>query len=218
MFVGKSVWQILNMGGFTMYVLLACSVISLTIFLERIYQYWKNSVNRFEFMKQIRAEIDKSSIDVAIKICEMKASSVANVICAGLRKYSRDQKEIAEAMEREVLVEAAKLERFTAVVGIIGNVAVYIGLFGTVLGIINSFQEISSAFPGGSGGGTGSMPPGVIAGIAEALICTATGLFVAVPSVVAHNYFIRRVDGFVLDMEYCSSELNEILATSKGAQ
>jgi biopolymer transport protein ExbB len=210
MFEGKTLWQIINMGGFTMYILLACSVVSLAILIERIYQYWKNTVNRHDFMDQIRAEIVKSSFDVAIKMCELQGTPVANVVCAGLKKNGRDKTEIASAMDREILVETAKLERFTSVVGIIGNVAVYIGLFGTVLGIVNAFHNISIT---GSGG-----LPVVIAGVAEALICTATGLFVAVPSVVAYNYFVRRVDGFIVDMEYCSSETKDLLNSRNKAE
>ena len=85
------------------------------------------------------------------------------------------------------------LERRTGIVGTIGSVAVYIGLFGTVLGIIRAFGDISKS----SGDGMNA----VIAGVAEALVTTAAGLVVAVPAVVAYNYFVRRIDLFVSDME-----------------
>jgi biopolymer transport protein ExbB len=209
MFEGKTLFQIINMGGFTMYVLLACSIVSLAIVLERIYLYSKSKVDRLEFMDRIRTEVQKASFDVALKICEMEGKPVAHVVCAGLKKHGLDDREIAKAMEREILVETARLERFTSIVGTIGNVAVYIGLFGTVLGIVNAFHNIALT---GSGG-----LPVVISGVAEALICTATGLFVAVPAVVAYNYFIRRVDHFVIDMEYCSSETLELLVGRKDA-
>jgi biopolymer transport protein ExbB/TolQ len=114
------------------------------------------------------------------------------------------------AMEREILIETVMLERYTSIVGVIGNVAVYIGLFGTVLGIVNAFHNIASEATGGLGA--------VMAGVAEALICTATGLLVAVPAVVVYNYFVRRVDGFVVDMEYCSSELNDLMIAEDQAK
>jgi biopolymer transport protein ExbB/TolQ len=94
------------------------------------------------------------------------------------------------------------LEQYTAIVGTIGNTAVYIGLFGTVLGIIRAFHDISAA-------GAGGMSI-VIGGVAEALVCTAAGLFVAIPAVIAYNYFIKRVDHFVNDMELCASELIDL--------
>ena len=210
MFEGKTVWQIINMGGFTMYILIIGSVVSLTILLERLYHFAKNSIDRVEFMNRIRAEIEKSAYDVAIKICEMEAKPIASVVCAGLKKHGRDEKDIGAAMEREILVETVKLERFTSIVGVIGNVAVYIGLFGTVLGIVNAFHSISSQSTGGLGV--------VMAGVAEALICTATGLIVAVPAVIAYNYFVRRVDSFVIDMEYCSSEAHDLIGAGDKAK
>lgn len=203
MFEGKTIFEIIGMGGFTMYILLACSVASMGIFIERSFYFWRNSANRDALMSHIRAEVEKAAYDVAIKICEMEGTPIANVVGAGLKKHGCEEKEISAAMEREMLVETENLERFVSIVGTIGNVAVYIGLFGTVLGIVNAFHNISAT---GSGG-----LPVVIAGVAEALICTATGLLVAVPSVVVYNYFIRRVDRFVIDMEFCRSETAELL-------
>ncbi len=107
-------------------------------------------------------------------------------------------------MERQIAVEVGKLERLTTIVATIGNVAVYIGLFGTVLGIIRAFQDISAA-------GSGGMDV-VIGGVAEALLTTATGLAVAVPSVVLYNYFTRRIERFTDDMELAASETTELVA------
>ncbi len=203
MFEGKTVFQIINMGGFTMYILLSLSVVWMAIFLERLYHFMTRTIDRVEFMDRIRAEIKKCAYDVAIKICEMEAKPITSVVCAGLKQHGREGKDVMAAMEREILVETVRLERYTSIVGVIGNVAVYIGLFGTVLGIVNAFHNIASEATGGLGA--------VMAGVAEALICTATGLLVAVPAVVVYNYFVRRVDGFVVDMEYCSSELNDLM-------
>jgi biopolymer transport protein ExbB/TolQ len=88
-------------------------------------------------------------------------------------------------------------------VATIGNTAVYIGLFGTVLGIIRAFSDIAAA-------GAGGMSV-VIGGVAEALVCTATGLFVAIPAVIAYNYFTKRVERFVTDMELCASEVIDLI-------
>ncbi|RPI71480.1 MAG: MotA/TolQ/ExbB proton channel family protein, partial [Desulfobacteraceae bacterium] len=128
---------------------------------------------------------------------------IAAVVLAALKKAGRREKIMANAAERATLLEMTKLERFTGVVGTIGNIAVYIGLFGTVLGIVRSFHSVAQV---GSGG-----IAVVIGGVAEALICTAAGLSVAIPSVVAYNYFTRRVEGFVTDMEYCASEAVDLL-------
>ncbi len=110
-------------------------------------------------------------------------------------------------MDREITIETIRLERYTSIVGTIGNTAVYIGLFGTVLGIIRAFHDIAAA-------GAGGMSI-VIGGVAEALVCTAMGLLVAIPAVIAYNYFMKRVDRFINDMELCASELGDLIGGRK---
>lgn len=210
MFEGKTLWQIFNLGGFTMYILLFCSVVSLGVILERLFAYYTRSVNKIKFMDRVKAAMEKGDLDRAVKVCDDHSyAPVAAVVRSGLRKHGRGEKEISSAMEREIMVETVRLEQYTSVVGTIGNIAVYIGLFGTVLGIVRSFHNISQV---GSGGISV-----VIGGVSEALVCTATGLLVAIPAVVAYNYFMRRVDSFVTDMEYCASETTDLLAPEKSA-
>lgn len=207
MFEGKTVWEVINMGGFTMYILMACSILSLAIFLERFIHYRRKSIDSVTFMNHIRGTIDKGEIASAVKHCETINAPIAAVTLAALNKFGHEERIIAGATEREIMLETTKLERFTTVVGTIGNIAVYIGLFGTVLGIVRSFHNMAQI---GSGGISV-----VIGGVAEALICTAAGLAVAIPAVVVYNYFTRRVEGFVTDMEYCSSEATDLLTEKK---
>jgi len=204
MFTGKTIWEIFQIGGFTMYILLFCSFLSVTIFLERIIYYRKRSkTKRAEFMIRIARALKRSDIEKAMEICKETLTPFSNVVYSGLELYGRHGREISNTMEREVTIEAAKLERYTGIVGTIGNTAVYIGLFGTVLGIIRAFHDIAAA-------GAGGMSI-VIGGVAEALVCTATGLFVAIPAVIAFNYFTRKVEHFTNDMELCASELIDLL-------
>jgi biopolymer transport protein ExbB/TolQ len=204
MFAGKTVWEIFQIGGFTMYILLFCSFLSITIFLERIIYYRKRSkTKRAEFMTKIGRALQNGNIERAIEICKDTQAPFSNVVCSGLELYGHHEKEISNAMEREITIETTKLERYTSIVGTIGNTAVYIGLFGTVLGIIRAFHDIAAA-------GAGGMSI-VIGGVAEALVCTATGLFVAIPAVIAFNYFAKKVEYFINDMELCASELNDLI-------
>jgi len=204
MFAGKTIWEIIQTGGFTMYILLFCSFLSVTILLERIIFYRKLSrTKRVEFMTRIKRALGSGNIERAMEICNETYTPFANVIYSGLELHDRHEKEISNAMEREITVETTKLERYIGIVGTIGNTAVYIGLFGTVLGIIRAFHDIASA-------GTGGMSI-VIGGVAEALVCTATGLLVAVPSVIAFNYFTKRVEHFINDMELCASEFMDLI-------
>ena len=105
----------------------------------------------------------------AIDFCRNNDTPCARVALAGLKLNGHDEKVISNAMEREITVETIKLERFTSIVATIGGTAVYIGLFGTVLGIMRAFGDIAKA-------GSGGMDI-VTTGISEALIATAMGLF-----------------------------------------
>ena len=154
-------------------------------------------------MTRIARALKGGDIEKVMEICRETLAPFSNVVYSGLELYGHQEKEISNAMEREITIETTKLERYTGIVGTIGNTAVYIGLFGTVLGIIRAFHDISGA-------GTGGMSI-VIGGIAEALVCTATGLFVAIPAVIAFNYFAKKVENFMNDMELCASELIDLI-------
>lgn len=205
MFTGKTLLQILSMGGFTMYILLFCSVLSLGVIIDRLVSYWKlGRIPRDRFMESIKEKLKGKDFESAIASCRESDSPCAKVVLAGLEKAGRTEKLVSGVMERQIELEVARLERLTSIVATIGNIAVYIGLFGTVLGIIRAFRDISAA-------GAGGMDV-VIGGVAEALITTATGLAVAVPSVIMYNYFTRRIERFVRDMEISASETAELVA------
>jgi biopolymer transport protein ExbB/TolQ len=204
MFAEKTFWEIFQIGGFTMYILLFCSLLSATIFLERVIYYRKRSqVSRAEFMARLRGVLQKGGTKKAVELCKETLAPFADVVFSGLQLHGHQEREIANAMEREITVQTAQLERYISIVGTIGNTAVYIGLFGTVLGIIRAFHDIAIA-------GAGGMSI-VIGGVAEALVCTAAGLFVAIPAVILFNYFTRRVEHFVDDMDLCASELIDLI-------
>jgi biopolymer transport protein ExbB/TolQ len=154
-------------------------------------------------MSNIRRELKKGNIDNALAICKKSNTPYSDVVHAGLSFAKHSEKEISNNMERTIIIETNLLEQYTTVVGTIGSIAVYIGLFGTVLGIIKAFNDIAVS---GSGGINV-----VISGIAESLVCTAAGLCVAVPAVVMYNYFIKRIDNFITDMELCASETMDLV-------
>lgn len=208
MFEGKNLWAIIQSGGWAMYILLFCSVLSLAVILERVIYYrLKSKVKRPDFLARVRKELNAGAVGRALEICHGTDTPFSRVALAGLNLNGHNEKTISQAMEREITVESIKLERHTSIVGTIGSIAVYIGLFGTVLGIMRAFHDISISSAGGINV--------VIKGIAEALVCTATGLAVAIPAVVGYNFFIRKIDKFVADMELCASELLDIMCVEE---
>lgn len=201
-----SVLQLIKSGGVTMIVLLACSIVSIAIIVQRCLYYRSRSrINRQDFMDKIKKELEKGGPKQALEICKAHDTPFSSVVHAGLSFAGHNEKVISNNMEREIVVETTTLENFTAIVGTIGSIAVYIGLFGTVLGIIRAFHDISVSSTGGINV--------VIRGISEALACTAAGLSVAVPAVIAYNFFIKRIDAFIKDMELCASETMDLLTT-----
>ncbi|MBU1726641.1 MAG: MotA/TolQ/ExbB proton channel family protein [Candidatus Omnitrophica bacterium] len=203
-----TLFQLLKAGGFIMVVLIAYSVFSLAIIIERYIYYRRRSrVKRVEFMSGVAKELSKGNVSSALEICKNTNTPFASVVLAGLSLSGHDEVVISNTMEREVTIEITRLERLTSVVGTIGSTAVYIGLLGTVFGIMRAFQDISKS---GSGGLSV-----VINGIAEALVTTIAGLCVAVPAVIAYNYFVKKVDGFITDMELCASEMMDLLSVKR---
>ncbi len=199
-----SIWQLLAIGGATVYVLILLSVLSLSIIVERIVFYFHCAkVPREQLMGIVNSELRKGNAPKALEVCKRIDIPSSRVVAEGLARKGTSVEELENAMDRQITVEISRLERRISIVGTIGSTAVYIGLFGTVLGIIKAFQDISEK-------GTGGMSV-VINGIAEALICTAVGLCVAVPAVVAYNYFIKRIEDLERDMEVAASETVDLL-------
>ena len=200
--------EAVKIGGPVMYLLIICSIISIAVVVERLFYFNNRSkVERAPFMQSIREQLGKGDLERARMLSKEAQTPFAAVVAAVLNS-STDEKEASEAAERQTILEITGLERRTAIVGTIGSTAVYIGLLGTVWGIIETFRDIAQV---GSGGINV-----VIHGISEALVCTAAGLFVAIPAVVAYNYFIKRVKGFVMDMELCASETSSLIKGQRG--
>ncbi|SRR6266511_3153372 len=163
------------------------------------------------FAPAVAGALKEGKIDEAIKVAAAernKKSHLARVVAAGLQEYNsqtgggsaeEDLEASRRALERAEAIVHAELKRGLAGLATIGSTAPFVGLFGTVIGIINAFREMSGSHASGL--------TVVAGGISEALVTTAIGLFVAVPAVWMFNYFTGRVEGFDVEMENSSSEL-----------
>ncbi|MDR3124443.1 MAG: MotA/TolQ/ExbB proton channel family protein [Endomicrobium sp.] len=208
MFEGKSIIEILNMGGVTLYILLACSILSITIICYKAFEFWsKSRVTRVEFIKKLTNYVKDGKLDEAIDYCNSVNSPMAAVSKVGILAFKEKGERASEAMERETMIQTVQLETFTTILATLGSMTVYIGLFGTVLGIISAFHDISAVGAGGIAV--------IIGGVSEALMATAAGLSVAVPASAAYNFIAKKIDKFVIQMEYCISALEEVLFKSR---
>jgi len=207
MFQDLTFFQLLMKGGWTMIVLAGFSVLSVAVMLERAWVFHKAEKNKGEFLSQLKRLLKVGNISEAIAHCEASTASLAYIVKAGLTSFHHGEEAMGESMEKAAMKETLHLERNLGIIGTTGSVAPFVGLFGTVLGIIRAFHDLSLSQGGG---------PSVVAnGIAEALVATAAGLFVAVPAVIAFNYFTHRVSRMVTEMEASASEAIELVLEKK---
>jgi biopolymer transport protein ExbB/TolQ len=183
-------------AAWVMWLMLGLSVISVAIILERAWYFWSLRDDLVVLAKELRSALD-DSIETAQKRMAASPSVEAAVVSAGLSMADRGHASAEEAMAGALALQRMKLDRRLAYLGTLGNNAPFIGLFGTVLGIIRAFADLAAAHSVGSAGGAGTAGT-VMAGISEALVATAVGLFVAIPAVLAFNIFqrlLKRVIG-----------------------
>ncbi len=197
-----NVMKLMNQGGWVMWVLLLFSIVALAVIFERWWVLHKARINVNEFLAKIRkALIVNRSIRDAVKICEQYQGPVASVMKAGLLKYGQPKEDVEKTIENAALYELGRLEQRLVILATTANVAPLLGFFGTVTGMMKSFDALAAA---------GLSNPGLVAiGIKEALTTTAAGLFVAIPVQIAYNFFMSKVNKFVRDIETSANMLLE---------
>lgn len=188
-----------------LWVIIGCSIVSFTIFIERLMQLKKSEINTDQLIIMLRKAIKDGNIIEAIHTCENIGGTVANIVKAGLIKHNRNKEQIEHAMEIAGLIEIAKLEKNAKILSIIAHITPLIGLLGTVLGFIQAFAEMRLS------GLVDISATRLGEAMEYALITTAAGLVVAIPSVIAYNYIVSRVEGFVLEIQTTSSEIVDLL-------
>ena len=189
-------------------VLLIESIWSLAVMIDRYLYFSAARKQSREFAPRVAGALKDSKLEEAIKIADRnKKSHLAEVVTAGLQEFRSSaglptEETIASsgrALERAEAIVHAKLKRGLSVLATIGATAPFVGLLGTVIGILHAFQQIATQKIAGIGA--------VAGGSSEALVTTAFGLFVAIPAVMAFNYHTGRVENFDVEMDNSSSEL-----------
>jgi len=203
---------------FIVLVLALMSVYSLSVMIERFLTYRKAKKQSRAYAPKVAKLLKDGKVQEAIKISsgkDVRNSHLAKVLLAGLQEYEYqketgggtrdDMMEAAHrAIERATALNLTDLKRGLSGLATIGATAPFVGLLGTVIGIINAFRGMALTGSGGIGA--------ISAGIAEALVATAVGLFVAIPAVWAFNYLTTRVESFTVEMDNSASELIDYMA------
>jgi biopolymer transport protein ExbB len=190
-----------------LYLLLIASVLSVSVMIERFIVIRRGRTRPDETFAAVRDLVEKGEFKAAAGRLSNSGGVDALVLAAGLSVADRGPASVEEAMAAESSRLRLLQDKYLAYLGTLGNNAPFVGLFGTVLGIIKAFHDLSLNAQGGASV--------VMAGISEALVATAVGLFVAIPAVVAYNYFLREVKKNLTGAEIAGRHLISVLKGSR---
>lgn len=175
-------------AAWVLWLLLGLSVISLSIMLDRAFAFWSRRDDLSGLVRDLHTLLSRGDVEAARQRLGKSRSAEAAVVMSGLDQWRHGRAAAQEAMAAATGIERARLERRLLFLGTVGSNAPFIGLLGTVIGIVGAFEELGRGGPARAGA-LGLAPERVMSTIAEALVATAVGLCVAIPAVAVFNYF-----------------------------
>jgi biopolymer transport protein ExbB len=193
-----------------MWLMIFLSIISVAIILERGWFYWSLRDDIGKLARELRDLLRADDLEGARKRLEASPSAEAAVVVAGILEADRGPKSAEEAMKGAAALQRMKLERRLVYLGTLGNNAPFIGLFGTVIGIVMAFEALGTGGTSGTAEATAAAagaPLEVMTHIAEALVATAVGIGIAIPAVATYNYFQRQAKTIIANTEALSRVL-----------
>lgn len=196
-------FELVKTGGWVMWPIILCSIAAMAIIGERLWSLQRKYVTPASLMPQVREWLSSNELDSARIELLRNSSPLGKILAAGLLNRNHSREVIKEAIEDAGRHTVPDLEKFLNTLGTIAAITPFLGLFGTVIGMIDMFAGISTQ---------GIGDPAVVAGgIAKALVTTAAGIAVAIPSVMFYRFFRGRVNELLVDMEQEAIMLTEIL-------
>jgi len=193
-------FQIIRDGGIVMYPLILLSFVGFAIIIEQLIFFRKIRVDENKVLERLKTTLSKQHFDEAISICENNPSPVTNLARVAIEHRKYDPKILKDAIMDAANLEVPKLERFLSSLGTVANISPLLGLLGTILGIMDAFGILSSM--------QGIGDPSLLAGgISKALITTAAGIIVSVPSIIFYNYLVGKVNHIIIRLENRVNEL-----------
>ncbi len=217
---GVKVLLISSGAGWVIWLLGALSVSTLAVALERWVFFRGQSCQPADLARRLDDRLSKGAFDETAAEFSRSPAVAARVAAAGLRLARLGPESAKRAMESSVALERRQLERRLAFIGTVGNNAPFIGLFGTVIGVIHAFEELGHGAPGHGGAGAVAAvgaSQAVMTGLAEALVATAIGIAVALPAIAFYNALQRRVTMLLQETDAISSLVLAYLSADPGA-
>lgn len=191
------IYALLAKGGWLMVPIVGCSVVALAFFLERLWSLRRSRILPYRFVDRVFDALEDRDFERAAGLCEGTSSPLAPMIEAALERVGGDRSAVKEVVEEEGRREIFYLERFVNALGAIATIAPLLGLLGTVVGMIDVFQDVVA-----QSSANGQVQAAALAsGIWQALITTASGLTVGIPVYLAYRYILGRVDHYAVELE-----------------
>ena len=191
-------------GGPVLWLLVVASGVAIVTFVERVLHLHRAQINSAEFLNGVRNVLKRDNVVEAISICDATPGPVARLVKTAILNRDQGRERVREALEEAGLVEVPRLEEKLALLATIAQIAPLLGLLGTALGFIQIFGQIEQA-------GLYAQVGQLSRGIWQALICTAAGLAVAIPTYAGYNYLVNRAGDITLDMERTAAEIVRIV-------
>ena len=191
--------KLMHEGGPIMWVILGCSVLALVVFLEKVFQFHRDEINVRELLRGLINVLKRDGLVEALTLCDSTPGPAARLLGAAILAHQRGDSDIRQAIDDAALDELPKLERRVNLLGTLGFILPLLGLLGTVLGMLTSFETMR--------GPERFISPETMASVMGALVTTAAGLTAAIPCYLGYNYLVSRVNAITLDMEKAALEI-----------
>ncbi len=188
-------------GGFMMIPLLASALVALTISLERVYSFRTLFSSQKSVLTHIQTAISKGDLEKALQLCRTQNTPASSVLAAGLLNFDNPVEDMDLSMKNAAEEWVPLFEKHISILDTVITAAPLMGLLGTIIGMISSFQVMSIKGM--------NEAPAITGGVAEALIATATGLVIALGCLFAYNYFSAKTKAMIYELETLSSRLME---------
>jgi len=193
----------IQQGGVVMYLLLVASVLTVTVIFERAWSLRRSEVIPLDDIQGMEVAVRNGDVERALQVCRQRNTAMGRILTVALENSGVRRSVMKEILEEAGRQEVAKMERFIGILGLIAAMAPLLGLLGTVVGMIEVFQQISLVGVGKADALAG--------GISKALNTTAAGLTVAIPALIAHRFFEARVDQLVIEIEHHALRFVDLL-------
>jgi biopolymer transport protein ExbB len=197
-------WELMVKGGWIMWPMLVCSMAAAILFLERVFHLHRAQIKQDDFLNGIYTIVNRGNTAEAVSICDQTPGPVAHIVRTGLLHADEPRDALKQTITKAGLGEIPRLEKNLGGLLTIAHITPLLGLMGTVIGLVRVFMAMEQNAPLAEIGD-------LSAGIWQALLTTAFGLGVSIPSFVGYNFLLSRVETITLNMEYAAEEVYRFL-------